>query len=240
MREDASPRSRLSRFFSFLRRLWHRLIGRATPDYNLLLDLETPNNIQIVPLDISNTVDLLSFDRSNLELPTTRELYIRFMGSQNIPLIGSQNNFHQFFQNMQNDRPWREHQEPFFRSQQTAWEDPYHWWCRQEPLLSLPDPEDFRNSSKLAGNTNLDIPEEFICAITHQIMTEPVYDRNFPQQRYDRHAIERWLSDHSTNPYTRTQLTTENLIADDGLKERIDEFVANVLETSVALTPGNF
>ena len=247
MREDNPPRSNFSRFLSLLSRFWERLIGRATPADEFIIELKIPK------LELETPKLNLQMERLNFDMPVqntfnltnivarlnTRELELLRTERYMDPIRSEINLGPRFFQNMQNDWPWREEQ--FFRhQQQTARAEAYHWWWHhQNSFPALPDPEDFRNSSKLAGNPNLDIPEAFICAITREIMTTPVYDPNFPQQRYDRDTIERWLTDHPTNPCTRSPLTVANLVADDDLKARIDEFVANALQTSVALIPRN-
>ena len=90
------------------------------------------------------------------------------------------------------------------------------------------------SSSLFSG---LIIPDDFICAITHEIMNDPVYDPNFPQQRYDRYALETWLAHSPTNPYTRAPLSVSGIVADSALKARIDGFVEVALQTSTAPIP---
>lgn len=84
------------------------------------------------------------------------------------------------------------------------------------------------NSTKLANYPDLEIDDEFICAISREIMTNPVYDPNYPQQKYDLLVIREWLKEHPTNPMTRTELSLDSLVYDEGLKQRIDDFVDSV------------
>ena len=52
-------------------------------------------------------------------------------------------------------------------------------------------------------------PSELTCPITNEIMTDPVFTED--GQTYERAAIERWLSTHSTSPLTGNQLAHRNL-----------------------------
>jgi len=87
------------------------------------------------------------------------------------------------------------------------------------PLESL-------NATRLKDYSDLEIDDDFICRISLEIMTNPVYDPAFPQQKYDLLVIQHWLKGHHTNPITRTPLSPENLVRDDELKDRIDCFMS--------------
>jgi hypothetical protein len=52
-------------------------------------------------------------------------------------------------------------------------------------------------------------PSELTCPITNEIMIDPVFTED--GQTYERAAIERWLSTHSTSPLTGKQLAHRNL-----------------------------
>jgi hypothetical protein len=73
------------------------------------------------------------------------------------------------------------------------------------------------------------VPDEFRCLITTYIMTDPVYDPNHPQYKFEKTAIEHWLRTKLENPYTRTPLTSSVLVSDVELKERIAQYVARFL-----------
>jgi hypothetical protein len=94
------------------------------------------------------------------------------------------------------------------------------------PLESL-------NAKRLEGYSNLEIDDDFICKISFEIMTQPVYDPAFPEHKYDLPVIQHWLKEHDTNPTTRSPLSIENLVHDHSLKERIDQFVDLSLEKSI-------
>ena len=89
--------------------------------------------------------------------------------------------------------------------------------------------DDELNATKLEHYPDLKVDHDFICGISQEIMTNPVYDPDFPQQKYDLLVIEAWLCDHETNPCTRTTLLTQNLVYDDALKLRIDRFMNDTL-----------
>lgn len=89
------------------------------------------------------------------------------------------------------------------------------------------------NATKLENYPDLEVDDDFICGISQEIMTNPVYDPAFPQQKYDLLVIELWLHEHETNPYTRTSLLTENLVYDEALKLRIDRFMSETFQEAV-------
>lgn len=109
------------------------------------------------------------------------------------------------------------------------------WWShvrRQQMKSELAVCSESLNSSRLEAYPDLIIEDDFICGISREIMTNPVYDPNYPQQKYELLVIREWLKEHETNPYTRTPLLIENLIYDESLKDRIDQFVNEILTNS--------
>jgi hypothetical protein len=48
-----------------------------------------------------------------------------------------------------------------------------------------------------------DTTSNFLCSITHQLMTDPVTDPD--GNSYERSAIENWLKEHSTSPIVSSQ-----------------------------------
>ena len=63
---------------------------------------------------------------------------------------------------------------------------------------------------------------QFICPITHEIMTDPVLTAD--GHAYERAAIERWLQSHDTSPLTRARLPNRNLVPVHPLRQLIAEF----------------
>ena len=97
------------------------------------------------------------------------------------------------------------------------------------PSLELALNEADSNEFKLRDCLDLEIPYDFKCTISHEIMTNPVYDPAFPQKKYDLLVIRAWLKDNNTNPYTRTPLCMDDLVYDEVLKVQIDDFVNDTL-----------
>jgi hypothetical protein len=94
------------------------------------------------------------------------------------------------------------------------------------------------NAGKLDPYPDVEIPVEFRCLISHAIMTVPVYDPRCPQHKFDLLVIRWWLNEEKQeNPYTRQPLQESELVVDEALKARIDEFVADTLRAQHHSTP---
>jgi U-box domain/WD domain, G-beta repeat len=78
----------------------------------------------------------------------------------------------------------------------------------------------------LASN-QVDIPLEFICPITHEIMVAPVIaDDGFT---YEKNAIEKWFErDAPTSPMTNMPMTNVILIGNQKLKEQIENYLKDL------------
>lgn len=97
----------------------------------------------------------------------------------------------------------------------------------------IPNPPKGENADKLAGiNFQGEIPEEFCCLLSSEIMTDPVYDPRCSQYKFEKSWITHWLLKNSTHPCTRDGLTSSGLRSDSELKGRINEFVAQQLQPS--------
>jgi len=94
------------------------------------------------------------------------------------------------------------------------------------------------NAGKLEPYPDVAIPDEFRCLISHDMMTVPVYDRRHPDHKFDLLVIRWWLNEEKQeNPYTRQPLQESDLVVDEVLKARIDEFVADTLRDQHQSTP---
>ncbi|XP_075219196.1 WD repeat, SAM and U-box domain-containing protein 1-like isoform X2 [Lycorma delicatula] len=72
--------------------------------------------------------------------------------------------------------------------------------------------------------TNEDIPEEFTCPITHQLMRDPVIC--IDGYTYERSAIESWFaSGRETSPMTNNPVPTTDVTPNYELQQQIDEFL---------------
>ncbi len=89
------------------------------------------------------------------------------------------------------------------------------------------------NAEKINAYENLNIPEEYLCQIKQEIMTNPVYDKHHIQYKFERSNILKALS--TQKPYTRTPLNETELIDDLELKNKISSFIhslSDVTETT--------
>lgn len=70
----------------------------------------------------------------------------------------------------------------------------------------------------------LDVPEDFICPITYEIMTDPVMcEDGFS---YERAAIMEWFDkDKNTSPMTNSVLTSTTVFENDKLKREIENYL---------------
>jgi Mg-chelatase subunit ChlD len=71
-----------------------------------------------------------------------------------------------------------------------------------------------------------EVPPAFICAITTEVMEDPVTDRD--GHSYERSAIAKWVAEHGTSPITRNAMTVDDLVPNRALHDAIHEwFVSN-------------
>merc|ERR1719223_2380068 len=65
------------------------------------------------------------------------------------------------------------------------------------------------------------VPDQYICSITGEIMTDPVNTSD--GHTYERSAIEQWLEAHNTSPTTGLELDDKRLIPCHRLRSLIQE-----------------
>ena len=68
-----------------------------------------------------------------------------------------------------------------------------------------------------------DIPEKFMCPITHKAMRDPVLA--FDGHSYERAAIEKYLKEHGKSPITGDEAVTHMVFPNNVLKSMIDDFI---------------
>jgi len=94
-------------------------------------------------------------------------------------------------------------------------------------LSKIPHDDDGQlvNTSEMPAMDN-DIPEEFICPITQDIMNYPVLcSDGFV---YEKAAIQEWLNSRkTTSPMTNLPMTSTHMELQTELKERIGELFKN-------------
>ena len=69
------------------------------------------------------------------------------------------------------------------------------------------------------GIAEVDVPDEFICPITNEIMKHPLM--SIHGFSFERDAILQWLRKHSTCPLSRKELTVSKLVNNHALATRI-------------------
>uniref|UniRef100_A0A336N0I2 CSON012709 protein n=1 Tax=Culicoides sonorensis TaxID=179676 RepID=A0A336N0I2_CULSO len=78
---------------------------------------------------------------------------------------------------------------------------------------------------KFASNHG-EVPMDFVCPITHEIMKEPVIaDDGF---NYERSAIEQWFKMKPTSPMTNLELTTTDTIENVVLRGKIEKYLLSL------------
>ncbi len=80
---------------------------------------------------------------------------------------------------------------------------------------------------KTSNNKNavaVEIPAEFQCSVTGQIMSDPVILTE-SGETYEREGIERWLLNHDTDPLTNERLANKNLAPNRSIKRSIVTFL---------------
>uniref|UniRef100_A0A182T5L9 U-box domain-containing protein n=1 Tax=Anopheles maculatus TaxID=74869 RepID=A0A182T5L9_9DIPT len=77
-----------------------------------------------------------------------------------------------------------------------------------------------------------DIPLEFVCPITHELMKDPVYAED--GFTYERSAIKEWFTrEKAVSPMTNLELSTDELVENGKLKQQIEDYM-RVLDTDAA------
>jgi len=80
----------------------------------------------------------------------------------------------------------------------------------------------------------MDIPNEYKCPITQEIMKEPVSDNE--GNSYEKISIEKWLSRNNTSPISRRPLYIRDLRPNIALKNLISSFVEKNKKSTEVLT----
>lgn len=73
-------------------------------------------------------------------------------------------------------------------------------------------------------SSSTDVPSEFLCPITYELMTDPVTGSD--GHTYERTAIEQWLQTHNTSPLSNARLTMADLKPNYALRSAIERFLA--------------
>lgn len=87
------------------------------------------------------------------------------------------------------------------------------------PENDRPDVEEQQQRREEEDEDELEIPSEFICPITQEIMQDPVMSRY--GHSYEREAILKWLIRHNDCPMSRQPLKLSDLLTNHNLRARI-------------------
>jgi len=79
------------------------------------------------------------------------------------------------------------------------------------------------SKADVKSETKNEIPDAFLCPISHQIMRDPYVDSD--GNSYDKVHITEWLREHPISPITRNALSLNNLVPNRVLKTLIDNFL---------------
>jgi hypothetical protein len=72
----------------------------------------------------------------------------------------------------------------------------------------------------MAAESKVDIPQMYICPITHMVMTDPYVDAD--GNSYEKDAIFNWVRTNPVSPITRNPLQMHQLVPNRVLKEIIE------------------
>ena len=78
------------------------------------------------------------------------------------------------------------------------------------------------------------IPKSYLCCITHQLMQNPVMDRE--GNTYEESAILQWLRNNSSSPITRNYLDTTHLTINRAVKDAIQEYTNPIPQSGSSIT----
>jgi Mg-chelatase subunit ChlD len=97
--------------------------------------------------------------------------------------------------------------------------------------------ERYEKSLPYTSRMSVDIPSEFLCPITYEMMTDPVILSD--GQTYERQAIEQWLQTHNTSPLSNSRASLADLKPNYALRSAIERWlVANPTAVSCGTTQG--
>mmetsp|Transcript_1721 Transcript_1721/g.3990 ORF Transcript_1721/g.3990 Transcript_1721/m.3990 type:complete len:498 (+) Transcript_1721:63-1556(+) len=86
--------------------------------------------------------------------------------------------------------------------------------------------KDFRSTAGTStgadGREDVEVPEEFNCPLTCDLMTDPVINEN--GNTYERSAIEEWYALHDTDPLTGENVKAKSLVLNRMLRDLIIKF----------------
>lgn len=103
-------------------------------------------------------------------------------------------------------------------------------------LPPIPEIKPGANYEKIK-DLDLEIPDEYLCPLSLEIMTDPVYVENYPMHKFERAWIEGHLTQHAFNPLNRQPLALADLKPDTILRKRIDDYAEEQLQNKNQVSP---
>ena len=97
-----------------------------------------------------------------------------------------------------------------------------NWSWYVIPPVSQDHEEDDPEKEESNEEEDLEVPEEFECPITSDLMVDPVITSD--GHTYERYAIKRWLSKNDTSPLTGAELISDNMVPNIALRKMIQTF----------------
>jgi ubiquitin-protein ligase/uncharacterized protein YegL len=103
------------------------------------------------------------------------------------------------------------------------------YWLQGDTIPAGPN---LSNITYLSTNLNLEVPEDYLCPMTHELFNDPVTAPD--GHTYDRAAIYRWFQVRSTSPMTGLILNSTNLTTNRVMTRNVREWIAadNIINSS--------
>ena len=113
---------------------------------------------------------------------------------------------------------------------------PIHFVPRQpENLPPIPQLVSGANHNRISHLT-LDIPPQFVCPLSLEIMTDPVFVMAHPEHRFERSWIQAHLSQVQNNPLNRDFLNLEGIQEDVTIRNQIEQYIEEQLQNAPSQT----
>lgn len=109
-------------------------------------------------------------------------------------------------------------------------------------ISSIEFSDDFTEAQRNLYMVNFpdnDIPEEFLCTLSTQIMYLPCFDKRNPEQKFDHGKLIQACSKTGKNPYTNLPITDNDIVVDEELKAKIHNFMRKIISIP-KLFPENY
>ncbi|CAD7702831.1 unnamed protein product [Ostreobium quekettii] len=93
-----------------------------------------------------------------------------------------------------------------------------------QPTCTHPPPIELELSWKEKSRLIKEVPKEFLCPMSMEVMTEPVVAPS--GVTYDRPAVEEWINEHHSDPASKSPLLNDHLYPNLALRDMIQQWLA--------------